>query len=149
MRNGTRRPRAPSTRAGNSRHAGGTDIVTRRSSAVRSGIGQCREMLARQTKEHPGRSVALALGAGYLLGGGLFSRLTARVVGTGIRMGLRMAVIPFITQSIVALGEGMLTRGAGARQAEEEAEHDHDNDGASHSHSGTRSNQRHSDKKEI
>ena len=37
-----------------------------------------------------------------LLGGGLFSRFTARVVGAGGRPGLRMAVVPFMTRSILA-----------------------------------------------
>jgi len=49
----------------------------------------------------------LALGAGYVLGGGLFSPLTARIVGAATRIGLRMALVPFMTQSIVAVGESI------------------------------------------
>ena len=97
-------------------------------------------MLTRQTKEHPGRTVALALGAGYVLGGGLFSRLTARIVGTGIRVGFRMVLVPFVTQSIVAMGESMFTRDTGARE---------DDDSSSPSRSQTRSDERHSHHKET
>jgi hypothetical protein len=79
-------------------HGDGTDIVT----TVRRRIGLWGEALARETKAHPGRSVALALGAGFLLGGGLFSPFTARVVAVGMRAGLRMAVVPLLTQGILA-----------------------------------------------
>jgi hypothetical protein len=47
----------------------------------------------------------VALGVGYVLGGGLFSRLTARLVGTGIRIGLRTALLPFVTEGLVVLGQ--------------------------------------------
>jgi hypothetical protein len=63
------------------------------------------DKVVRQTQEHPGRSVAMAVGVGYVLGGGLFSRLTARIVGTGIRIGLRTALLPFVTESLLALGQ--------------------------------------------
>ena len=55
--------------------------------------------------EHPGRSVAIAVGVGYVLGGGLFSRLTARVLGMGIRIGLRTALLPLATEALVVLGQ--------------------------------------------
>ena len=63
------------------------------------------DKVVRQTREHPGRSVAMAVGVGYVLGGGLFSRLTARIVGTGIRVGLRTALLPFVTEGLLALGQ--------------------------------------------
>ncbi len=63
------------------------------------------DRLVQETREHPGRSVAMAVGVGYVLGGGLFSRLTARLLGTGIRIGLRTALLPFVTESLVALGQ--------------------------------------------
>jgi len=61
--------------------------------------------LQRQTREHPGRFVAMAVGVGYALGGGLSSRLTARIVGTAIRIGLRTAVLPFVTEGLLLLGQ--------------------------------------------
>jgi hypothetical protein len=63
------------------------------------------ERLARQTRQHPVRSVAMAVGVGYVLGGGLFSRLTARIVGTAFRIGLRTALLPFVTEGLLVLGQ--------------------------------------------
>lgn len=79
--------------------------ISRRASETRKPVGSWTDTLARQTREHPGRSVALAIGVGYVLGGGVFSRLTARILGTGIRIGLRTALVPFVTESLVALGQ--------------------------------------------
>jgi hypothetical protein len=102
MRNGAAKPTRPAARATSTR---------RRSPEVRDQITTWRDALARQIKEHPVRSVAFALGAGYVLGGGLFSQLTARIASAAVRIGLRLAVVPFMTQSIVAVGETILARG--------------------------------------
>jgi hypothetical protein len=56
-------------------------------------------------KEHPGRSVAIAVGTGYVLGGGLFSALTARILGAGLRMGVRLALIPLVTEILINFRE--------------------------------------------
>ena len=64
----------------------------------------------RQTRERPGRSVAMAVGVGYVLGGGLFSRLTARIVGTALRIGLRTAVLPFVTEGLLLLSQKRSTQ---------------------------------------
>jgi hypothetical protein len=63
------------------------------------------DRLARQTRKHPGRFVAAAVGVGYVLGGGLFSRLTARIVGTAVRIGLRTALLPLVTEGLFVLGQ--------------------------------------------
>ena len=52
---------------------------------------------------HPTLAAAVAVGAGYLVGGGLFSGLTARVAVTILKLGLRVAVVPFVTQSLLKL----------------------------------------------
>jgi hypothetical protein len=39
--------------------------------------------------------VAGAIGVGFVLGGGLFTRMTARIVGAGLRIGL-MAGLPVL-----------------------------------------------------
>jgi hypothetical protein len=74
-------------------------------SQTRKQVGSWVDRLAQQTREHPGRSVAMAVGVGYVLGGGLSSRLTAHVLGLGIRIGLRTALLPFVTEGLVALGQ--------------------------------------------
>ncbi len=102
MRNGSAKPSRPRARA----------IPNGKRPPERRGqVGAWSDSLSRQTKEHPVRSVAFALGAGYVLGGGLFSPLTARIVGAAVRIGLRMAFLPFVTQSVVAAGETFLARG--------------------------------------
>ena len=53
-----------------------------------------------QTRENPWRAVAVAAGAGYLLGGGLFSGLTARVLGVGLRAGLKASAVPLISAGV-------------------------------------------------
>jgi hypothetical protein len=68
--------------------------------------------LTRQTQEHPGRTVALAVGAGFVLGGGLFSRLSMRVAGAGLRIAVRAAMVPAIRQGVVALAEDLLRKTA-------------------------------------
>jgi hypothetical protein len=68
------------------------------------------DSIYRQAKKHPGRTVAIALGAGYLIGGGLASRLTARVIGAGLRLGLRMVSLPLVGQGIVTFGQGLWSR---------------------------------------
>jgi hypothetical protein len=79
--------------------------ATKRVSQTRKQAGSWADRLAQETREHPGRSIAVAVGVGYVLGGGLFSRLTARILGTGIRIGLRTALLPFVTDGLVALGQ--------------------------------------------
>ena len=74
--------------------------------ALRERIDRWRDALSEQINEHPGRTVAIAFGTGYLLAGGLFTRLTARLVRLGMRIGLRVAGPRLMTQSIVALREG-------------------------------------------
>ena len=79
-------------------------------SALSKRIDGWRDTLSEQINEHPVRTVAVALGTGYLLAGGLFSRLTARLVGLGVRIGLRVGGAPLVTRSVVALREGLLSR---------------------------------------
>ena len=79
--------------------------ASNRSSNGRTRVESFAGKLARQTRKHPGRFVAVAMGVGYVLGGGLFSRLTARIVGTAIRIGLRTAVVPFVMEGLLLLGQ--------------------------------------------
>lgn len=78
---------------------------------ARRQLVQWRDAIARQTVERPGRSLALAVGAGYLVGGGAFSRLTARVLGLGLRIGLRVAAVPIVTQGLILLGKSLFREG--------------------------------------
>jgi hypothetical protein len=57
---------------------------------------------------NPYGMMAAALGIGYVLGGGLFSPLTARLVGFGMRMGLKLAAIPFLENELRELSESVV-----------------------------------------
>jgi hypothetical protein len=71
-------------------------------------VGDLRDRLMQEADARPFRTAGLAVATGYLLGGGLFSKLTARLLGTGLRIGLRVAFIPFVTQSLAAWGEDLV-----------------------------------------
>jgi hypothetical protein len=91
--------------------------ATKSTSEARKQVESLADRLLRQTREHPGRSVAMAVGVGYVLGGGLFSRLTARIVGTAIRIGLRTAVLPFVAESLLVLGQKHTTQHTTQKEA--------------------------------
>jgi hypothetical protein len=100
----------------------GLDSLSRRSADVRKRLDGWSATIIKQTRANPGRSVALALGAGYVLGGGLFTGLTARLLGAALRIGIRVAVVPLVTDSIAALGGGLLGHESGAATEDDSAE---------------------------
>ena len=70
--------------------------------ASREAIQELREKLdiSRRMKTNPLGTLAVALGAGYVLGGGLFSSTTRRVLGVGLKVGLRLGAIAFLKQQL-------------------------------------------------
>jgi hypothetical protein len=64
-----------------------------------------------QAAARPFRTIAVALGAGYVLGGGLFSPLTARLVGLMARVGLRMAALPLVSEALGLAAQGLIATG--------------------------------------
>jgi hypothetical protein len=50
-------------------------------------------------QRNPYGMVAGAIAVGFVLGGGLFTRLTARIAAAGLRMGL-MAALPLVQQEL-------------------------------------------------
>lgn len=57
-----------------------------------------------RVQRHPYLTLAAAAGVGYLLGGGLFTRLTGRMV----HLGLRMAALPFVKDEMLGIAESAL-----------------------------------------
>lgn len=57
-----------------------------------------------RVERHPYGMVLAAVGVGYVLGGGLFSRFTARVV----RLGFRLAALPLVKEELIALARGAM-----------------------------------------
>jgi uncharacterized membrane protein YhaH (DUF805 family) len=51
-------------------------------------------------KRNPYGMVAGALGIGFALGGGIFTRLASRILGSGLRIGL-MAALPIVQKQII------------------------------------------------
>jgi hypothetical protein len=55
-------------------------------------------------QRNPYGMVAGAVAVGFVLGGGLFTRLTAGIAGAGLRMGL-MAALPLLQRELFAKRE--------------------------------------------
>ena len=56
-----------------------------------------------RVKRHPYGAVAAALGIGYVIGGGIFTPLTSRIVRLGMRIGVRLALVPLLKDQIAGL----------------------------------------------
>jgi hypothetical protein len=86
---------------------------------TREAVAEVRDRLdiEGRVRRYPYGMMAAAVGVGYVLGGGLFSRLTARILGLGLKVGIRMAAVPFIKDEVLGLVEAATTEGgAGQRQ---------------------------------
>ncbi len=74
---------------------------------------------------HPYGTLAAAVGVGYLLGGGFFTPLTARILRLGFKIGVRLAVLPLLNEEAANMVSNMVggeapaethrTRGRGQR----------------------------------
>jgi hypothetical protein len=71
-----------------------------------SDIGGALDLQGRVDR-HPYGTVAAAIGIGYVLGGGLFTPLTSRIVRLGVRIGLRLAVLPLLKQEVAEIMESI------------------------------------------
>ena len=124
-----RKPHPPAKKSGNGHaHAPPPGLGARVRSlnrAARSFKEQVRTTAAdfgnafevrRRVRRHPYAMVAAALGVGYVLGGGLFSRTTARFLGVAGRV----AALPLIRSELVGLAEAMLS---GSADSEDDARH--------------------------
>jgi len=63
-------------------------------------LGQTLDLRGRVERNPYGMMVA-ALGVGYVLGGGLFTPLTARI----LRLGVRLAALPFVKDELLGMAE--------------------------------------------
>ena len=67
-------------------------------------LGQAIDLRGR-VQRHPYAMVAAAVGVGYVLGGGLFSSLTFRLLGLGVRV----AAIPLVKEQLYGLAEAAVS----------------------------------------
>jgi len=71
-----------------------------------------------RVRRNPYGTMAAAIGIGYVLGGGLFSRLTARILGLGLRVGIRLAALPVIKDELAGFAESFGAGDGGGGAAE-------------------------------
>jgi len=60
--------------------------------------------LQQQIDEHPYETLAIAAGIGFVIGGGLMSKLGAKLVATGLRVGFASAVTPVLNSLLQEVG---------------------------------------------
>lgn len=60
--------------------------------------------LSDRVRRQPYQSLLIAAGIGYIIGGGLFTRLTMNAV----RMGMRMSMLPMIQQELMGAAEAYM-----------------------------------------
>jgi hypothetical protein len=58
------------------------------------------QRLFSEIQRRPVRSLLIAAGTGYLTGGGLGTRFTARLLGVGARMALQVAIVPVLVDAV-------------------------------------------------
>lgn len=68
-----------------------------------------------QVEEHPYRSLAIAAGVGFVLGGGLFSRTGGRLLATGLRVGLAAFAAPLASELVDRIRDDVESRTKWAR----------------------------------
>jgi len=61
------------------------------------------EDLKTRFDQHPYGALAVALGAGYILGGGFFTPLTERLAKLAVKAGIRAALVPFVAVHLTEL----------------------------------------------
>ena len=76
-----------------------------------SDIGEMLDLPGR-VERNPYGTLLLAAGAGYLLGGGLFTSLT----GNMVRLGIRLAAIPFVKDELMAMVQSGIEPPRGRRE---------------------------------
>lgn len=70
---------------------------------------EARGFVSKELREHPFRTLLLAVGAGYVVGGGLFSVLTGKIVGTSARVALRAVTLPMMLQGGMDIAERLFS----------------------------------------
>ena len=103
-------PEMPGTAGAGS--TGARDLTAAASGGWQDASGAWRrsaDYIKREIEQRPFRTALVSVGAGYLLGGGLFTALTAKLVGTGLRLALRGLAFPAIATGAVSLGKQFLS----------------------------------------
>jgi hypothetical protein len=86
-----------------------TDSAHKAWDRTRGAVSEIKRAAAieERVNRHPYGSVAAALGVGYVLGGGIFTPLTSRIVTLGLRIGIRLALLPMLKDEISGLADAL------------------------------------------
>ncbi|MDX2023690.1 MAG: hypothetical protein SF187_25860 [Deltaproteobacteria bacterium] len=77
---------------------------------------EVQQYVRKEVEENPIRTTLIGVGVGYVLGGGLFSSLTARVLGTATRFALRAVSLPVIVRGGMELGGQLFAQNGRQRE---------------------------------
>jgi ElaB/YqjD/DUF883 family membrane-anchored ribosome-binding protein len=80
---------------------------------ARQSMSEAAADLNERVQQHPWRMLGLAVGAGYILGGGLFSALTGRLLMGGLRIGVRVAALPLVREELMGALSSFTENGRG------------------------------------
>jgi ElaB/YqjD/DUF883 family membrane-anchored ribosome-binding protein len=86
-----------------------TNAVSDARQSIEGMVDDWRELV----DEHPWRALGLALGSGYVLGGGLLTALTGRIFLGALKIGFRLAALPLVRDELKGLFETATDRGRG------------------------------------
>ena len=87
-------------------------------------------------ERNPYGTLATALGVGYVLGGGFFTPLTARILRLGFKIGVRLAVLPLLNDEAANMvsnlvggespsgGESRRARGRGQKSNQSQSQNE-------------------------
>ena len=113
---------------GHAQEAGFGERIDHIGSAAQQLIGEAKDVvqdlkgavdLKGRVERHPYGMVLAALGVGYVLGGGLFTPLTARMV----KFGMRLAALPMFKDELLGMAEQAFSQATGegsSRQGQRE-----------------------------
>lgn len=71
-----------------------------------SDLGEAIDIKGR-VRRQPYGTLAAALGIGYVLGGGIFTPLTSRIVRLALRIGVRAAFVPLLKDQVAGLADAL------------------------------------------
>jgi hypothetical protein len=101
------------TNGGTRRAAGDPARVMATIDDVRQSAQRIADDVRQRVEDEPVKTLAMAVGAGYILGGGLFTALTGRLLFGGLRIGLRLAALPLVRDELMGFVEAIKDRGRG------------------------------------
>jgi hypothetical protein len=81
-------------------NAGNLTLLADRATVARGHLEAWSEEAIRAVGKRPLRTLSLAVGVGFVLGGGMLSRFAFRVVGTSLGLGIRFGAVPLIAVAL-------------------------------------------------